>query len=759
MALTRTSSSPAAVAPATSLFSPATWALGTKLTAAIVALVLVTLLATTLFSSQRVSSTVDAQTKTTLSNKATIIGQLTGLFLQDKLNQLQTITLAPDVYKGTAARNASYKGADAANVQLVKQLDTRWRAAKDNDPLLVKVLSTDPAVNVSGEALADLVRRYPEQTEVFTTDRFGATVTSTGRLSDYYQADEGWWTAAWNEGKGAVYVSDPEFDDSAKINAVLISAPIKNDTDQNIGVIRTTLNVDALFGLLKDQTFGEKSEALLVNGDGLILASSVGTVVKDSKVPDSVKQLFSTKQAGFIQTNNSDGTNAVFAVAPAAFGSIKPNWFVVLRQDSAVAFASATETTQIGLLAALVAAILAIIAAFFLARSITKPIGDLSTAAARLAEGDFDVQVPVTSRDEVGRLAATFNYTADRLKTNAAAEAKTASEGRLLQKNVSNFLDVAMDISEGDLTKRGLVTEDALGNVVDSINLMVQELGQTLGGVRLTAGQVTQSANAVLSSTDQISLGATQTTTVAQQVAGQVQSVTAALRQVAQGAQSSAQAAQQALSAAQAGQHSVNNTLVGMQSIRDEVLVVAERIRGLGQRSQEISEVVRSVGRISSQVNLLALSASLEAAGAGVAGERFGVVAQEVQQLAESSAQATTRIQQLVQGVQREITDVIALVQGSTKQVDDGYVVAQRAGERLEEIQKIVQQSSQLAQAISNATRNQVVGVEQMNKAVQSIATVASETQNNVQQGRETAENLSVLAQKLTESLSRFKIN
>jgi methyl-accepting chemotaxis protein len=729
-----------------------------KLVLVTVGLVLLTLLVTTVLSTQSASNGVTQQTRLTLSNKADNLGQLVGLFLQDKLNQIQTITLAPGVHDGTKSRNASYKGADAANINQIQQLDTRWRNAKDNDSLIVKVLSTDDAVNTSGEPLADLVRRFPEQTEVFTTDRLGATIASTGRLSDYYQADEEWWTAAWNDGKGAVYISNPEFDESANINAVLISAPIVSDEDENIGVIRTTLNVNTLFELLKDQTFGESSEVLLVDQTGKILVSSAGQVKEDTKVPAALNPALSSKEASFITTPNTDGADSIFALAPVTAPGVQPNWSVVLRQNTSVAFAAAADATRIGVIAAIIAAVVASLLAFALARSITQPIGTLAQAASRLAQGDFAVQVPVTSADEVGRLAQTFNFTAQQLRNNQERQNLEATRSKQLQDNVSSFLDVAMDISMGDFTKRGKVSEDALGNVVDSINLMVEELGQTLGDVRAVATQVNQNAAAVLDTTDQIQQGATVTAQATQKVAQQVQLVTGSVRQTAQNAQTAAQAAAKTLEAAEQGRQAVTNTLEGMQGIRREVQDISKRIRSLGDRSLEISTIVSTITEIADQTNLLALNAAVEAAGSGQAGSRFAVVAAEVRKLASSAAAATNRIETLVKTVQSEIQEVVVSVEEGTRQVESGYRIATVAGDRLSEISTIAQQSAQLAQAISAAAPQVVQGVEQVNQTVQTISSVAGLTQQNVGKGRQTAEALNNLAADLSESLSRFKL-
>ncbi|AFZ65851.1 methyl-accepting chemotaxis protein [Deinococcus peraridilitoris] len=392
-------------------------------------------------------------------------------------------------------------------------------------------------------------------------------------------------------------------------------------------------------------------------------------------------------------------------------------------------------------------------------RSITKPLSQLASAARALGRGELDVRVDVRNNDEIGVVAQSFNDAALQLREIDRKNAEARENAELLQQNISDFLDITMDIAEGDFTRRGRVTEDVLGNVVDSINVMVEELESVLKSVQNTSALVNHGAESMLATTDEIVQGAATTAAVAQEVAGEVQGVTASIRGMAENAEASAQTAQLALSASQQGQEAVDGTLSGMQNIRREVQGIAKRIKGLGDRSLEIQEIVDTITRISRQTNLLALNAAIEAAGAGEAGSRFAVVADEVRKLADSSAQATGRIATLIKSVQAEIGEVVVSVEDGTREVEAGYRVASTAGERLVEIAQLAQRSAELAVSISDATRAQVQGVEQVGQAVNSIASVAERSQQSVQAGREAAERLRLMSDSLTEQLTRFRLS
>lgn len=425
-------------------------------------------------------------------------------------------------------------------------------------------------------------------------------------------------------------------------------------------------------------------------------------------------------------------------------------------------FEEKAALAQRNLIILLVSLALLAILLFFLLRAIinaiTRPLEQLTNASQALAQGQFGARVPITSRDELGTLAGSFNAAAAQLEENELRTEQERLEQQRLQNNIGSFLDVTMDIAEGDLTKRGTVTEDILGNVVDSINLMTEELGYVLGDVQKASISVTSGSQQMLATTSQIQEGTAMTAAEAQRVAEQVQELTNSIRQMAEQAQASADAARQALLASQQGQEAVIGTLDGMQNIRREVQGVAKSIKGLGDRSLEIQEIVDTISGIARQTNLLALNATIEAAGAGEAGGRFSIVADEVRKLADNSAAATGRIAGLIQNIQAEIQDVVVNVEESTREVEQGYRVAGTAGERLRQIGDLTQQSAQLAESISSATQEQVQGIEQMGEAVQQIAQIAQRSEQSVEQGRAAADQLQRLADQLNNSLARFRL-
>jgi len=420
---------------------------------------------------------------------------------------------------------------------------------------------------------------------------------------------------------------------------------------------------------------------------------------------------------------------------------------------------SSLQRNQLLTLAFVLAAILlALLVVALIARSITRPVRQLVNVVGRVGRGDLSQQATVSTNDEIGTLARQVNSSIDLLRETGRRNVEELERSKQLQSNIGEFLGVTMDISGGDLTKRGKVTEDVLGNVVDSINVMAEELGYTLKDVRSVAKQVGNGSSSVLTSTQSITSSAENTALATAQVAQDVRDVSQSISRMASDATEASEAAQEALEAASLGQQAVDSTLTGMQSIRREVQSISKRIKSLGDRSLEISEIVDTISRISAQTNLLALNAAIEASGAGAAGSRFAVVADEVRKLAESSSQATGRIAGLIKTVQNEVTEVVASVEDGTREVEEGYRVASVAGERLRELSTIAQISARFAQQISSGATEQVAGVARVGEAVGRIAQATELAKISVLEGKSEAEKLQTLAGQLNENLARFQL-
>ena len=191
-----------------------------------------------------------------------------------------------------------------------------------------------------------------------------------------------------------------------------------------------------------------------------------------------------------------------------------------------------------------------------------------------------------------------------------------------------------------------------------------------------------------------------------------------------------------------------------MQGIRATVQRMSKQVKGLGDRSLEISQIVSTIREIASQTNLLALNAAIEAAGAGEAGARFAVVADQVRKLAESSTQATREIADLVKMIQTETQDAVVAMEHETQAVEAGSASALRTGQVFEEISQIAQRSAGLAQSIANSAAEQTASTDKVGRALKDFAGGAVATQKATDTTRVTVEEMAKLAQGLNASVA-----
>ena len=133
-----------------------------------------------------------------------------------------------------------------------------------------------------------------------------------------------------------------------------------------------------------------------------------------------------------------------------------------------------------------------------------------------------------------------------------------------------------------------------------------------------------------------------------------------------------------------------------MNSIRDQIQETSKRIKRLGESSQEIGEITELISDITEQTNVLALNAAIQAASAGEAGRGFSVVAEEVQRLAERSADATRQIAALVKTIQTDTQDAVGAMERSTQGVVEGTRLSDAAGTALGEIDRVTRQLTDL---------------------------------------------------------------
>jgi twitching motility protein PilJ len=334
--------------------------------------------------------------------------------------------------------------------------------------------------------------------------------------------------------------------------------------------------------------------------------------------------------------------------------------------------------------------------------------------------------------------------------------AKRANEQN--QAAILRLMNELQEVADGNLTVQATVTEDITGAIADSVNYTVEELRGLVGRINDTAEQVNSASTEARDIATGLMNASESQAQEIKDTGANVLQMTAKIGDVSRAAGESARVAKVSLEAAERGQRAVYNQIAGMNEIREQIQETAKRIKRLGESSQEIGEIVELISDITEQTNVLALNAAIQAAAAGDAGRGFTVVAEEVQRLADRSAESARQIAALVKTIQTDTQDAVAAMEKSTQGVVEGTKLSDAAGTALADIGRVSRQLAELIERIAGSTQEQADSADGVAHAIERILGVNEQTTDGTRRAAQSIGQLAGLARELKDSVARFRV-
>ena len=273
--------------------------------------------------------------------------------------------------------------------------------------------------------------------------------------------------------------------------------------------------------------------------------------------------------------------------------------------------------------------------------------------------------------------------------------------------------------------------------------VILRTLNRQLGGA---TADIRSCATELEAAAQQQATGSRQQATAASEVSTTILELLATSRQIADSAQRVSRMTAEAAGGARGGAETVQRAQEAINGIKRQVDVIVEHMLELGKKSQQAGVILELVNELAEQTNILAINASIEAAGAGESGRRFGVVADEIRKLADRVGASTKEIRRLLTDIRSAVNTTVMATETGTKAVEAGTRQFGEVTASFKGIVGLATTTNEAAREIELSTKQQSTGVEQVNQAIVSVAQTTRELEASTSQTLQTARQLTVLS-------------
>lgn len=465
-------------------------------------------------------------------------------------------------------------------------------------------------------------------------------------------------------------------------------------------------------------------EKIIVNEDNKQLLASMKTYADAIHVAyqgfkeDLTNASSSTDSAAVVEKAINDYDNNLMPNVTALYEAaqkLKANANADMETDfaSSVSYVNSGRIILIGVTVA--AAIVVIILSIYITNLISGAIKEVSAAAKKMSDGDFDVRINYTSRDEIGSLANDMRHLCDSTRSI-----------------IDDIAYILGELEKGDLT----VSSKDVSAYVGQYERIIKSLRAFRLALNETMQKVTVSSDQVASGSEQVALGAQSLSQGATEQASSIEELAAEINVVSDIIKSNAAKALEA-------SHSTEDAGKKLAMAKNKMDDLAEAIREISQSSERTKKIINTIEDIAFQTNILALNAAVEAARAGAAGKGFSVVAEEVRNLAGKSAEAAK--------------NTTTLIEGTVAAIERGRELADKAAAEMNETSEASEKVLEVNVAISEASNSAAESMTQISSSVEQISSVVQTNSATAEQSAAASEELSGQSQILKELTAQFQ--